>query len=392
MGAQGGRDLRRRSWKAIVLVPLVGCAAALPLIVGKAGTTAVGAIYPLPRVGLGAERLAAPSYTDSGPPLLFVDQERVPGPGLLARAQVSGAVRLFGYEVPQAPAPLSFVWVLYNAGTRPVAVTVTDHAAAAPSRRYLPLAASVQRAFLAGAAPESFQIGAGSLHVLRDASAAPAVRGQLAFSIYDLTLSGRLRVLAIASSDPAGLTPGTLPATYPGGGGISALFPHDARTETVQFTRTRTALAIGAHDAVDPGMVAPDTLTGGTERDGGNYGVTYNVRILFPPSPAASTHLWVTAGTCALRADALVRSGALRGRVVQIPAVGALPTGDTASALATVQLSMSHPSAFSFSMLPPAASCAPIRVQETPANPGSLPVRLYQRPAWRWLARALWGA
>ena len=380
-----------RRGTAVSLVVLVGCAAALPLVVGTTGAAAVGAIYPLPRAGQGAVQLAAPSYADSGPPLLFVDQERVPGPGLLARAQVSGAVRLFGYEVPQAPEPLSFVWVLYNPGTRPVAVTVTDHAAAAPSRRYLPLAASVQRAFLAGAAPEAFQIAAGGLRVLRDASTAPAARDQLAFSIYDLTMGGPLRVLAIASSDPAGLTPANLPASYPGGGGISALFPHDTRTETVQLTRTRTALDIAAHDAVDPAMVAPDTLTGGTERDGGNYGVTYNVRILFPPSPAASTHLWVTAGTCALRADALVRSGALRGRVVQLPAVGALPTGDTASALATVPLSVSHPSAFRFSMLPPAASCAPIRVQEAPANPGSLPVRLYQRPAWRWLARVLWG-
>lgn len=204
-------------------------------------------------------------------------------------------------------------------------------------------------------------------------------------SIYDLQLDGSLEVLDIASHDLAAVGPTTLPTAYPGGGGVGALFPHDTWTETVTLRGARSALLIAAHDRQDPAMVAKDVLTGAPNTDEGNYGMTYSVRVIFPPSATRAAYLWVTAGGCDLRADFLLRSGPLRGRVLQVPAVGSLPSGDMGAALTTVALSQDRPTVLSFALLPPAASCTPIAVRREPVGPTSLAVRLYQSPLWRWL-------
>lgn len=362
---------------------ILGGLATVTLLGGAGHAPTTGAIYPLgPRPAAAAS--ARPTYRDTGPPLLFVDQEHVPGPGLLARARVSGAVRLFQYDQPGPGRRLRFAWVLRNPGTRPVAVTVTDQASAPPGRRYLPLAASVQRAFLDGSARQRLQVPPGGIRVLRDRATAPATAGELAFSIYDLRVAGSLEVLDVASAHLAGLGPGRLPSTYPGGGGIGALFPHDTRRLSARFTGTRRTLSIAAHDRQDPPLVARDLVTGRRNTDKGNYGVTYRVRLVLPPSPHRSAHLWVTAGGCALRADFRLGSGPQAGRVIQLPAAGDLPHGVLGAALDTLPLSPRAPSVLTFRLLPPAASCTPIRVREAPVNPRSLAVRLYQVPFWRW--------
>lgn len=375
--------MRRVVAGLIAAALLVGCLAVLAWLRGPGRGDPVGYVYPL-RLPAAAGGPSPVTVADSGPPLFFVDQESVPGPGLLARAAVSGAVRLFAYDEPGPEAQLAFAWVLRNPGTQPVTVTVMDRAAAAPGRRYLSLAASVQRAFLAGSAPLHFQIAPGGIHILRDRSTITANAGQLAFSIYDLRFDGSLQILDVASTDLAALGPGSLPSAYPGGSGIGALFPHDTRRLQATLAGLGSSVAIAAHNPRDPGLVTRDPLTGATNADEGNYGVTYRARLVFPPSRRRSAHLWVTAGSCALRADFLVQ-----GRVLQLPAEGALPPGDVGAALADVALSPDAQTVLSFDVLPPAASCTPITLWEGASDPASLTVRLYQSPIWRPLA-ALW--
>ena len=91
-------------------------------------------------------------------------------------------------------------------------------------------------------------------------------------------------------------------------------------------------------------------------------------------------------GGCALRADFRMGSGPRAGRVIQVPAAGDLPHGVLGTALATLPLSPRAPSVLTFRLLPPAASCTPIRLREAPVNPRSLAIRLYQVPLWRSVA------
>ncbi len=373
--------------RAVAIALIVGCAVALAFLVPSNPEHTMGSVYPLRSLSANSGQRPAPhTYRDSGPPLLFVDQEHVPGPGLLARAEVSGEIRLFGYEVTRSRRPLYFAWVLRNTGTQPVAVTVTNHAAAPPGLRYLPLAASVQKAFLSGSAPDTFEIAPGHIHILRNRATARATFGELAFSIYDLKVSGPLDAMDIATANLVTLGASNLPSAYPGGSGVGALFPHDTRNLIITPSGKRNGMRIAGHDRDDPTMAAQDSVTGARNFDEGNYGVTYNVRIVFPPSRTRSIHLWVTAGACALRVAVLLRSGPLRGQVIQLPAVGSLPSGDVGTALTTLLLSPYRQSVFSFAVLPPAASCTPIGVWEEPVNPNSLAVRLYQIPARWWLA------
>jgi hypothetical protein len=378
------RGVRRVAVGLLAVALAAACAAPVWVLRAAHRGNTVGVVYPV-NGPLGERGVAAPSIADSGPPLLFVDQERVPGPGLLAQAEVSGAVRLFQYDQPAPGTALQFAWVLRNTGARPVAVTVTDAAAAPPSRLYLPLAASVQRAFLTGSAPRAFVVGPGQIHILHDPATAAAGAGALAFSVYDLRLSGSLQVLNVAADDLAAMGAASLPTVYPGGGGIGALFPHDTRTATVTFAGGRDALRIAAHDPQDPAMVARDEVTGLPNTDEGNYGMTYRVRIVFPASRQRSANLWVTAGGCDLRADFRMGSGPLAGKVLQVPADGSLPHGVLGAALATVALSRTRPTVLAFSVLPPAASCTPITVREEPLRASSLSVQLDQSPLGRWL-------
>lgn len=369
---------------------LAAIAAGLLLLPGWLGHGggSTGAVYPL-TPSEGGRNTVPLTYADTGPPLLFVDRERVTGPGLLARAEISGAVRLFGYEEPAPGVRLTFAWVLRNGGPLPVAVTVSDQAATTPGLRYLPIAAAVQRAFLQGSAHVAFTVAPGQIRVLRDAAAVPATGGELAFSLYDLRLDGSLQVLDVATSALTGLGPADLPAAPAGGGGTDALLPHDTRLVSATLPGTPSALRLAAHDAQDPALAGRGTLGGMPSSDKGNYGVTYRVRLTFPPSGRRDADLWVTAGGCDLRADFLMRSGPLAGRVLQVPAVGSLPSGRLGTALAEVALHAGAPTVLSFSLLPPAASCTPIEVREEPVDPDSPAVRLYQVSAWRWLT-GLW--
>ncbi len=393
----GNRQSRR--WVASALTAglvfgLAGCGAAsatgpaAPAFLDAAqATKIVGAVYPLnPPPGPATDSptgWAPATYIDSGPPLLFVDHEAIPGPGLLARTQVNGSIRLFSYLVSVDPTPLSFAWVLENQGTRSVKVTVTNHAAAAPGEDYLPLAASVQKAFLQGTKAESFRIAPGAIHVLQDASTVPSPANALATSIYDLETTGTLEVESLGTTDLGSLTAHNLPMTYAGGGGKSALYPHDQRQLTVTFTGARAVADIAGNQTDDPGMLAPDLNTGVSDRDLANFGVTYQVHIVFPAGPSRTSDLWVTARGCSLRADLKMESGPLADHVVQLPAVGTLPVGPLGTALAPLGIPAGVQSVFSFTFLPPSGACTPFVVREDPVNPDAPQVQLYQTAVWR---------
>lgn len=351
----------------------------------KAASQEVGAVYPLyppPGPFVGSTAGWAPqSYVDSGPPLLFVDHEGVPGPGLLAKDLITGSVRLFSYVVPKSPVPLAIAWVLHNRGAASVRVTVTDMAAASPAHNYLTLAASVQQAFLAGSGRQSFTIAPGQIHVLRDASTDPSSAGDLAFSIYDLATSGPVAAMEIASTDLGSLTTGNLPTQYSAGGGKTAMFPHDSRALSVRFNGTAIAdIAGGLSD--DPGMVAPDLITGNTDTNLANYGVTYHVSLIFPAGPSRSVDLWVTARGCPLVADVQMHSGPLRGRVTRLPTLGSLPVGPLGTSLAPLHIPGGRQVTFGFDFLPPAGACTPFVVRANSVNPDSSVVQLYQRAVW----------
>lgn len=347
----------------------------------------VGAVYPLnPPPGPAADSSvgwAPATHIDSGPPLLFVDHEAIPGPGLLARTEIHGSIRLFSYLVSVDPTSLAFAWVLVNHGMHSVKVTITDQAAGSPGEDYLPLAASVQKAFLQGTKAESFRIAPGAIHILQDASTKAAPANALVMSIYDLETTGTLEVESLGTTSLASLTANNLPTRYAGGGGKSALYPHDQRQLTVIFAGANAVADIAGNQTDDPGMVAPDLNTGVSDRDAANFGVTYQVRLVFPAGPSRTSDLWVTARGCSLRADLKMDSGPLAGRVVQLPAVGTLPVGPLGTALAPLGIPAGVQSVFSFTFLPPSGACTPFVVREDPINPDAAQVQLYQTAVWR---------
>ena len=345
----------------------------------------VGEVYPIDAPnGPAASSLvgwAPSSYVDSGPPLFFVDHERIPGPGLLGRASVSGDIRLFSYLVPAASDPLTFAWVLANTGRSPVRVTVTNFAAAAPGEAYLKLATSVQKAFLVGSLPSTFTVAPGSIHVLRDVSTVPVTSGALVFSIYDLKIAGTLTVMEIGSTDLGGLTPNNLPTQYSAGGGKTAVFPHDARALRIQFSDKAIAdIAGGLPD--DPGMKAPDQITGATDINTANFGVTYQVSLVFRPGPTRTVNLWISARGCPLAADLRMVGGPLAGKVLQVPTYGTLPVGGLATTLAPLQIPAGLHTHFGFEFLPPSGACTPFVVRADAMSPTNPVVRLYQTAVW----------
>lgn len=225
---------------------------------------------------------------DSAPTLLFSDSPEMPDKdGILYAASIgAGKFRAYVYHANGGRTPRRFPVALYNPGATDARVTITKRGVVPPSKEYAAIGRDVAAKHMASELRAPLVVPAGK-RVLLDEGLARLVadRDELVQAMIDFETPAPLKItFASLSGDArADVVPLDLP--------VLARDRHDRGTfERAGFVIVAPAAAgdrgvrrlrLGTGD-VEPLAQGVDALTGQKLGLGGNYGVTYDVRIGMP--------------------------------------------------------------------------------------------------------------
>lgn len=225
--------------------------------------------------------------SDAAPTLIFSDEpEYVDADGVLyAEMAQPGRYRLYIYHVNDGASPRRFTAVALNEEDMTTSLTVEKTALTAPSSSYLNVGRTVAAAYY-GATGKPAQAVAPNQRVVIDSDldALVADPGELVHAIIELQINGPLKISIVSvaeNADAAVVTAGLslLPDT---GLHVRGTFPLADRLLLSRHASGLGRLRLGDNLAFDPDLVGTSFVDGTTVTLPGNFGVTYDVRIIEP--------------------------------------------------------------------------------------------------------------
>lgn len=225
---------------------------------------------------------------DKAPTLLFSDSPEMPNKDGILYADTLGAgrYRAYVYHANGSATPRRFPVALYNPGTQPARAIVTKRGVVAPSKEYAAIGRDVAAEHMASSTRKVVDVPAGK-RVLLDAELAGLVadKDELVQAMIDFETDRELKITfaSVSGAARADVVPLELPV-LPRDGHDRGTFPKAGfvivAPASVGDAGVRR-LRLGTGD-VEPLAQGVDVLTGKKLGLGGNYGVTYEVRVALP--------------------------------------------------------------------------------------------------------------
>ncbi len=225
--------------------------------------------------------------SDGAPTLLFSDEpEYVDSDGVLyAEMAAPGRYRLYIYHVNDDSSPRRFTAVALNQGNMAASLTVEKAATTAPSSSYLNIGRTVAAAYYTATGKPPQSIAPLQRVVIdSDLDALVADPGELVHAIIELQISGPLKISIVSvgeNDDAAEVTAGLglLPDT---GLHVRGTFPLADRLLLARHVSGLGRLRLGGDQVFDPDLKGTSFVDGIDVTLAGNFGVTYDARIVEP--------------------------------------------------------------------------------------------------------------
>jgi hypothetical protein len=351
----------------------------LPAAAQTPAASPLGA-YPGETVAVAPDPTGAVSPTPcqvqaTGPTLLFSDDpERVPGPGILYRATVSGAVRILLFHVNASAQPLHMGVLMSNPGRAPVQVLALQVGTAGPGRDPLEVGKQAEHLwFLPHPLYTYTLLGHQSWFLdgpLVDIAVPP---GETLAAVYQLQTTAPVTFTLVAQTAPslslAGLrvlpnssVAGTL------GTPMRGTFPSADLTCSVKAAVPSTDMLAVRLGAPGSFLHGTSTVDGGVATvDAGNYGVVYHLHLVLTEGLATPDDFYALLLEAQGGPFAGIASIAANGQTD--PAVVPLPVNQPqldgpgeAAMLGTVRLYPLIPTTLDLSWMPAAGSTLPVQL------------------------------
>jgi len=225
--------------------------------------------------------------SDAAPTLIFSDEpEYVDADGVLyAEMAQPGRYRLYIYHVNDGASPRRFTAVALNQEAMTTSLTVEKTALTAPSSSFLNVGRTVAAAYY-GATGKPAQAIAPSQRVVIDSDldALVADPGELIHAIIELQISGPLKIsiVSVPENADAAVVTAALSLLPDTGLHVRGTFPLADRLLLSRHASGLGRLRLGDNLAFDPDLVGTSFVDGTTVTLPGNFGVTYDVRIIEP--------------------------------------------------------------------------------------------------------------
>jgi hypothetical protein len=262
---------------------------------------------------------------DSAPTLVFSDSPEMPNKdGILYTDTLpAGRYRAYVYHANGSATPRRFPVTLHNAGAAEAHAVITKRGVVRPSHEYAAIGRDVAAMHMTSSLRTVVKVPPGA-RVLLDAELAglTAQKDDLVQAMIDFESDATLKIdfTSVSGDRRADVTPLDLPVLARDGhdrgtfksAGLVLVAPQAAAVAADTGAR-RLRLGTGE---VDPLFEGVDAVTGKPLKLGGNYGVTYDVRVAMPRG-----------GTIALSPRGGEWAGGLRLAATNASFEGAVPAG-----------------------------------------------------------------
>lgn len=230
--------------------------------------------------------------SDGAPTLIFSDEpEYVDGDGVLyAEMAAPGRYRLYIYHVNDDSSPRRFTAVALNQGNMATSLTVEKAAMTAPSASYLNVGRAVAAAYYTATGKPAQSIQPNQRVVIDpDLDALVADPGELIHAILEVQIGGPLKIsiVSVGEDDDAAVVTAGLSLLPDTGLHVRGTFPLADRLLLARHVSGLGRLRLGGDRVFDPDLQGTSFVDGTNVTLAGNFGVTYDVRIIEPQAELA---------------------------------------------------------------------------------------------------------